>query len=99
MSLFKKRKEKAKYEVIYIVMHSTWAWKKDSDNFHGGFAINPEPVYVTRRYDDAVGFINGGMEDYIAYVNGWATEEKDLPWSTDERCFSRMWIVERMLKN
>lgn len=99
MSLFKKRKEKAKYEVIYIVMHSTRAWKKDSDSLHGGFAINPEPVYLSRSYDKAVEWINNRKDDYIAYVNGWATEEKDLPGSTDERCFSRMWIVEKILEN
>lgn len=102
MSLFKKRKEKAKakYEVIFIVMHSTLAWNKNSSSIHARYVIKPEPVYLSRSYDKVVEWINSRRDDYyIAYVNGWATEEKDLPGSTDEKCFSRMWIVEQILEN
>lgn len=99
MSLFKKRKEKAKYEVIYIVMHSTLAWNKNSSSMYGRYVIKPEPVYLSRSYDKVVEWINSRRDDYIAYINGWATEEKDLPGSTDEKCFSRMWIVEQILEN
>lgn len=96
MSLFKKRGKKTERKYVYIVMHSTSAWRKGTHDSNVGYAIKPHVNNAFDSYEKAVAWIEK-HEDYESYPAGWVTETHDLPGSTDEECFDRMWIEEHIL--
>lgn len=82
--------------VIYIVMHSKRVWKKGESSLNGHFLVSPVAIAVYDSYEAAQSYIEK-YQDYKPSIGDWKTETYNLP-ASDEECFGRMWIIEKIVR-